>query len=197
MSCSPFDLKDYFLQELAGADRQQVEQHVRGCQACREELDQLRFTEATLLTLREEEIPQRIAFVSDKVFEPSPWKRAWSGFWGSASKLGFASAAMVSAALLVFALNRPAPAPQVVKVTTPPVTASISPAEVQRQIQTAVDQAVAVTEARLEKKMEQQSTDLLQRVRWAAVQLDMANREQLVTRRLSYNPPSRDRGDLQ
>src|SRR5258708_37318755 len=68
-------------------------------------------TQAALFSLRDEEIPQRIAFVSDKVFEPSPWRRWWSAFWGSTARLSFASAAMLSAAILVSALNRPAPAP--------------------------------------------------------------------------------------
>ena len=36
MSCSPFDLKDYFFEELDGAQRKQVEAHVTGCRACRE-----------------------------------------------------------------------------------------------------------------------------------------------------------------
>ena len=39
MNCSPFDLRDYFLKELPDSERQQVETHVRGCAACREELE--------------------------------------------------------------------------------------------------------------------------------------------------------------
>ena len=41
MSCSPFDLKDYFLQELPSPDRVQVEAHVNHCLTCREELERL------------------------------------------------------------------------------------------------------------------------------------------------------------
>jgi hypothetical protein len=111
MSCSPFDLRDYHFQELTNPQRLQVESHVKTCQPCREELQRLQLTESALFTLREEEIPQRIAFVSDPVFEPSPLRRFLSDFWGSAAKLGFASAAMLSAALIVFSLTRPAPAP--------------------------------------------------------------------------------------
>src|ERR1051326_3096950 len=99
MSCSPFELKDYYLQELSHPQQREVEAHVKGCQVCREELDQLQLTGAALLSLRDEEIPQRIAFVSDKVFEPSPWRRWWTAFWGSSARLAFASAAMLSAAL--------------------------------------------------------------------------------------------------
>src|ERR1035441_7979167 len=121
MSCSPFDLRDYFLKELPDSERRQVEVHVRNCRPCLEELDRLRLTEAALFALREEEIPQRIGFVSDKIFEPSPWRRWWRAFWESGARLAFASAAMLSVAILVSAL-RPvgqiavlAPAPQVVK----------------------------------------------------------------------------------
>src|SRR5581483_4437858 len=64
MTCSPFDLRDYFLQELSDPQQRQVEANMKLCQPCREELDRLRVTEAALLCLREEEIPQRIAFVS-------------------------------------------------------------------------------------------------------------------------------------
>ena len=41
------------------------------CGDCALELDQLRLTTAALRTLPDREIPQRIAFVSDQVFEPS------------------------------------------------------------------------------------------------------------------------------
>ena len=111
MSCSPFDLRDYLLGELAQPDCRQLEKHVNACSGCREELDRLQVTHAALCSLAEEEIPQRIAFVSDKVFEPSPWRRALQAFWSSSARLGFVSAAMLSCALVVTALYRPAPVP--------------------------------------------------------------------------------------
>ena len=111
MSCSPFDLKEYFLRELPSPQRVQVEAHVNHCPPCREELERLQLTEAALFSLRDEEIPQRIAFVSDQIFEPSPVRRWLSGFWGSTARLGFASAAMLSASIFYFAATRPAPAP--------------------------------------------------------------------------------------
>jgi anti-sigma factor RsiW len=145
MSCSPFDLRDYFLKELADPQQRQVESHVKTCPACREELDRLRLTEAALFSLRDEEIPQRIAFVSDPVFELSPWRRGWAAFWGSAARLGFASAAMLSAALIVFAVTRQAPVTQV--ATAPPATApavvrTVSDAEIQARVDAAVAQVV-------------------------------------------------------
>jgi anti-sigma factor RsiW len=114
MSCSPFDLKDYFLKELPPTEGRQVEAHIRTCLPCREELERLHLTEAALFSLRDEEIPQRIAFVSDKIFEPSPLGRWWNRL---APNIAFAAAA-VALALAI----RPAPS--------------------ERQIQARVDAAV-------------------------------------------------------
>jgi hypothetical protein len=105
MNCSQIDLKTYFLGELGETDRRAAEEHAKSCRHCREELERLRITRTALAALPEEEIPRRIAFVSDKVFEP----RGWTRFWNSAPRLGFASAALLAAAILVHAFVRPAP----------------------------------------------------------------------------------------
>jgi anti-sigma factor RsiW len=143
MSCSPFDLRDYIFGELPEPDRRQVEVHVHSCTHCHEDLERLRLTHSTLLALRDEEVPQRIGFVSDKVFEPSPVGRAWQSLWRSSPKLGFASAAMLSAALVIFAFFRPAAAV--------PAPAS-DPAKIEQQVSArvtaAVEKAVAESEAR-------------------------------------------------
>jgi len=184
MSCSPFDLRDYFLKELSDPHRQrQVEAHVKTCPPCREELDRLRITEAALRCMVEEEIPQRIAFVSDKIFEPSPWRRWLAAFWNSGARLGFASAAMLSASLVVFAL-RPALAP-VLSVIRPaaieapapaaPVAvtqASVPEAEVQKRIQKAVDQAVDLKT----KELMKESRNLQVRMSLAAEEFEQAMR---------------------
>lgn len=156
MSCSPFDLRDYFLRELTDShQRQQVEAHLKGCAPCREELERLQLTEAALMTLREEDIPQRISFVSDKVFEPSPLRRWLDGFWNSSARLGFASAAMLSTALIVFAATRPAPAPAPLVHTVAAVAAAPDSAEIARQVQAAADRAAQAIEARYAQKTEQ------------------------------------------
>jgi anti-sigma factor RsiW len=156
MSCSPIDVKDYFLKELADPDRRQMEIHLKNCPACREELERLNLTQAALFSAPEEEIPQRIAFVSDKIFEPSPWRRRLSAFWGSAAQLGFASAAMLSAAIIVLALTHPAPAPVAQMQNAPAVSrtgaSAVSNADLEQRIQAAVDKAVAESEAREERK---------------------------------------------
>jgi hypothetical protein len=179
MSCSPFDLRDYHFQELAGPHRRDVELHVKTCEACREELGRLQATESALFTLREEEIPQRIAFVSDPIFEPSPLRRFFSDFWGSAARLGFASAAMLSVALVVFAVNRPAPAPV--------------------QLANGVD-VQAIVDAAVTRKTEALAADLdkaRQLLVYAAEELD--NSQKRHAARLmatgSFGPP-RERGEI-
>jgi len=104
MSCSPFDLRDFLFDELPAAGRRQVEAHIAGCGGCRDELERLRLTAAVLRTVPDEEIPRRIAFVSDKVFEPRWWQ-----VWNLAPRLTFASALIFSVALLVHTFVRPAP----------------------------------------------------------------------------------------
>jgi anti-sigma factor RsiW len=196
MSCSPFDLKEYFLRELPSPQRLQVEAHVKTCSPCREELERLQLTEAALFSLRDEEIPQRIAFVSDQIFEPSPLRRWLSGFWGSGPRLGFASAAMLSASIIFFAATRPAPAP-VPTAVTPVAAVSPSPQEVRQQIQQAVAQAVAAVEARQTEKnkelvayFERQSDETLRSVRWMAGELDANRKRAQVTRVLAQAQPA-------
>lgn len=194
MSCSPFDLRDYFLQELDIPQRRLVESHVKTCPACRTELDRLQLTESALLTLREEEIPQRIAFVSDPVFEPSPIRRFFGDFWGSAARLGFASAAMLSVALVVFAVHRPsAPAP-VVALEPAGVTRIAMPED----IRPIVDAAVAKAVADLESRHVEQTKQLTAEIERAQAGLRLASQElyqtqqRTATRLLaqsSYGPP--------
>jgi len=103
MSCvspeSKPDWKAYVLRELPPDAAGQAEIHLTNCSDCQEEVGTLRLTLDTLSTLREEEIPRRIAFVSDKVFEPRWWQRVFSPT--------FAAAALVAAAILVHGSLRP------------------------------------------------------------------------------------------
>jgi hypothetical protein len=107
-------------------------------------LERLRITQATLLAWREEEVPQRIGFVSDKVFEPSPARRMWRAFWGSSGKLGLASSAMLSVALVFFTFYRQAPA----AASSAPLDASRIEAQVAARVSAAVEKAVAESETR-------------------------------------------------
>ena len=98
MSCvspeSKPDWKAYVLRELECKTRvRQAEAHLATCSNCHEEVATLRLTLDTLSTLREEEMPRRIAFVSDKVFEPRWWQRVFSPT--------FAAGVLVAAAILI------------------------------------------------------------------------------------------------
>jgi anti-sigma factor RsiW len=148
MSCSPFDLRDYFLHELDPEELRQVDRHVKTCAGCREELDRLRITGVALASLPDEEIPQRIAFVSDKVFEPSLARRLWRDFWGSAARLGFASATVLAGALIFFASHRPA-------------GATANETEIAQRVQTEVQKAIAQNVAQIEARQSSQTAELL------------------------------------
>jgi anti-sigma factor RsiW len=148
MSCSPFDLHDYFLQELDAEQLRQVDRHVKTCAGCQEELDRLRITGVALASLPDEEIPQRIAFVSDKVFEPSLARRLWRDFWGSAARLGFASATVLAGALIFFASHRPA-------------SATVDEAQITQRVQAAVQTVVAQNVAQIEARQSRQTAELL------------------------------------
>src|SRR5580700_8741891 len=93
MSCSSNDWKAYVLGELDPSDRRQAEAHAATCSICREELAAVRLTLDALSTLREEEVPRRIAFVSDKVFEPR--------WWETFLRPSFAAACVIGAAIVV------------------------------------------------------------------------------------------------
>ena len=132
MNCAPDELKDLFFGEIDARERKRVEEHLAACIACQTEYDRLQLTQTALLSIREEELPRRIAFVSDKVFE----LRWYRKLWNSGPKLGFAAAAMLSFAILVHALV-PAPAQQI---------ASVKPdfAMIQEAVQAEVNHRVAV-----------------------------------------------------
>jgi anti-sigma factor RsiW len=105
MNCSQIDLKAYLLSELSNSERLAVEEHLSHCEVCQTELERLRAVGAALSALVEEEIPRRIAFVSDPVFGPSFWTRLWN----SAPRLVFASSVVLAIAIVIHAFVRPAP----------------------------------------------------------------------------------------
>ena len=122
MSCnspeSRPDWKAYVLRELGQDAHRQAEAHLATCSTCHEEVATLRLTLDTLSTLREEEIPRRIAFVSDKVFEPRWWQRVFSPT--------FAAGVLLAAAILVHGFVQPG----------------------QAQVDAAVNKAISKVEAR-------------------------------------------------
>ena len=181
MSCSPFDLRDYFLKELTNPQQLQVESHVKTCIACREEVERLGVTQAALFSLRDEEIPQRIAFVSDKIFEPSPARRWLTAFWGYTARLGFASALVLSVAMTFSAWQRtPAPATGTAAVAPTAVAAqspSLTPEQIDERVQAAVLKAVADVEARNAENNRVQLAELRQTAEDARKQYYLATTE--------------------
>ena len=137
--CSKLDWKGYALGELDKNARAEAEAHAATCQNCREELAATRLTLDALSTLHDEEVPRRIAFVSDKVFEPRWWQRLWSPT--------FAAACVVAAAILVHGFMSVAR----------PATDS---AEIQARVDRAVTKAVANTEERQAQRFEEALTYL-------------------------------------
>src|SRR5580700_779736 len=130
MSCispeSKPDWKAYVLRELGQDAHRQAEAHLAACSTCHEEVATLRLTLDTLSTLREEELPRRIAFVSDKVFEP----RWWDVFL----KPAFAAALVLAAAIVMHGY-----------LVRPP---AVDEAAIQTRVNQAVMRAVADVEQR-------------------------------------------------
>lgn len=147
------DWKSYALGELDARARQEAESHVAACADCQDELAGLRVTLDAMATLREEELPRRIAFVSDKVFEPRWYQKMAQAFM----RPSFAAAGLIAAAILIHAFVRPigTPTTTTVQVDTRAIESRVT-AEVTARLQnemaaavnTAVTKAVAETEKR-------------------------------------------------
>ncbi|MGI8744586.1 MAG: anti-sigma factor family protein [Bryobacteraceae bacterium] len=151
MSCV-IDLKAYALGEMDRRESTSVDEHVHACDSCREELERLDLTKVALASLSDEEIPRRIAFVSDSVFEPRWWQRIWH----SGPVMGFASALVLAAAILVHGAIRP------VSVPAPaPVPPAMNVAGIQQQMDARVDAAVAKAVAESEQRQAAQNAQLL------------------------------------
>jgi len=167
MSCTLFDQrpdwKAYALNEMDPGARREAEAHSKVCQDCYDELAGLQITLGALATLREEEIPRRIAFVSDKVFEPR--------WWQSFLRPSFAAAGLIAAAILVHGFVRPV-STGAVPADTAAITKQIQQQvdqQIEREVAARVDTAVsaridaAVTKAvaDTERREEQKTTDVL------------------------------------
>jgi anti-sigma factor RsiW len=127
MSCPQnIDWKAYALGELTSDAKRSAATHLNSCDACQDEFSGVQATLATLSALREEEVPRRIAFVSDKVFEPRWWQRMFTPT--------FASACVLAGAIVFHAQSSHGP----------------SNAEVQAQIDKAVNQRMEVVQSILD-----------------------------------------------
>jgi anti-sigma factor RsiW len=150
MDCQAIDIKAYCFGEASANERREAELHMKSCTDCRDELTRLQYVQAALGGLREEEPPRRIAFVSDKVFEPNWWQR----FWASGPRVGFAGAGLLSTAILVHGFTRP---PTVVeqRPAQTAIVARVSEQDVQNRIDSAVSKVVAQIEDRQKSNVSQ------------------------------------------
>ena len=151
MENSPIDLNAYALGEATPAERDAAAVLLAQSFEAREDFERLQLTLAALNGIREEEMPRRIAFVSDPVFEPAWWQR----FFSSAPKLGFAGASLLAAAITAHGfLLRPVPQPVALPI------AAISQADVDAAVGAAVAKAVSTAvqtvDARADARVHQQ-----------------------------------------
>lgn len=143
---SDIDLKAYFFGELPEDERRRVAAHLETDAAARAELARLEATQSMLGFVQDEELPRRIAFVSDKVFEPTWWQR----FWASGAQLGFASAALLALAVVSHGwLSRPIVQPLTATVDAAVVRAVVAE-EMGKRVQAPVAQSTdAATTSKL------------------------------------------------
>jgi uncharacterized protein YicC (UPF0701 family) len=153
------DFKDYVFGDLSAADRRALELRAAENPEAREEIARLQTLKDTLGTLKEEEVPRRIAFVSDPVFEPRWWQRIWR----SGPQLGFVSAGLLAAAILahgVLVQNVRTATPAAGVVSEAELSARVEK-EVNARLDAAVQAAVARAVADLDARRKQESAALL------------------------------------
>ncbi|MGA2183291.1 MAG: hypothetical protein ABSH47_09695 [Bryobacteraceae bacterium] len=157
MTCSSVDLKAYVLGELPESEKGLVAGHLRECASCGEEMERLSLTHLALVSLRDEEVPRRIVFVSDKVFEPRWWQRVWR----SGPAMGFASAALLACAILAHGYLRPTPllGPSAT-VDTAAVEQRVA-AQVNERVNVVIAQAVAKAVSDTEARQQRKTAELL------------------------------------
>jgi len=156
MTCPGYDWKGYVLKELEPGERARAEVHLGGCAACQAEVEGLELTVAALERLPAVEIPRRIGFVSDPVFEQPWWKRMWT----SGPQLGFAGAALVALAIVAHGAMAQRPAvneAEVAKRVEERVQSEVAKrveAEVAARVQQGLQAGLQPVRADLEAKLE-------------------------------------------
>lgn len=168
------DLKDYVFGELDAAGRRAVEAACAADPALREELARLQVTQSALFSLREEELPRRIAFVSDKVFEPK-WWQVWLN---SGPRMAFASAALLAAAIVFHGS-----VPQTVAPSAP-VAASMDQAAFEKRIAEEVTRVLPVA---LEKAEQRHRTQLASAIKEAEGKYQKLRQEDQMNMEASYS----------
>ena len=131
------ELQAYVLGELPTGKRKEMEQWLQANPEAALEAERLGAVANALQRLPEEEPPRRIAFVSDKVFEPKWYERLWA----SGPRAAFASAALLAVSILVHGVVT---APKSVPAQ---VVAAVPPEVIVREVNAAVTKAVSEVRA--------------------------------------------------
>ncbi len=143
MNNPEIDLTAYALGDSSPAEREAAAALLASSPEARDEFERLQYTLTALHSVGEEEMPRRIAFISDPVFE-APW---WQRLLGSGPRLGFAGASLLAAAITAHGyFMRPLP----VVVQSPVQSVQIS----QMDVDSAVAKAVQLIEARQQKQLD-------------------------------------------
>ena len=146
MNNPEIDLTAYALGDSSPAEREAAAVLLASSPEARDEFERLQYTLTALHGLGEEEMPRRIAFISDPVFE-APW---WQRLLGTGPRLGFAGASLLAAAITAHGyFTRPLP----VVAQAPVRAAQMSQVDVDSAVDSAVAKAVQLIEARQQKQM--------------------------------------------
>jgi anti-sigma factor RsiW len=169
-------LKDYVFGELDAAGRREVEAAVAADAGLREELARLQVTQSAMFALREEELPRRIAFVSDKVFEPK-WWQVWLN---SGPRMAFASAALLAGAI-VFHGAAAGPAPVAAPVVQ---TAAFDEKQFEQRVR---DEVARVLPAALEAAEQRHRTQLATVLKEAEGKYQRLRQDDVMAMEASYS----------
>lgn len=180
MHDAPHPLWDYLLDELAPAERAEVEAWLETSSAGRAELERLRLMHAALLRLPQEEIPQRIAFVSDPILEPSLGQRFWRSLRGGAPRFALGMAAL----LLVFFAGAWATKPTLARTGDgwslafgAPAAAAVPAGDWQRELRAAAREAAAAEARRVEAAAAGNAPSAAVEREWVSAQIAAVRRE--------------------
>jgi len=143
MDCQAFDWRGYGLGELPAGEAAAHERHLKTCEQCRMEFSRWHATLTAVRSLPQVEPPRKIVFVSDAVL-PEPW---WRRMWKVTPQWGFASAALLSLAIVAhgFVVRPPATAPAPQPGFEARVQAAVqkeAQKEMEKRLPAAVDAAV-------------------------------------------------------
>lgn len=166
MTCGDLDLNGYALGELPPGEREGAERHVAECADCETEVERLMLTLAALKSVPAPEPTQRIAFVSDKVFERKWYQRLWPAGPG----WGFAAASLLAGSILAHGwMMRPVAMVAGTSAAAPVVQPVADPAAMERRVAEALESRVNTAVA---KAVEQARQEQMREVRYLVSQTE-------------------------